>query len=261
MSAPNYSETSQTGRDGQPASFGTWAESHEGLECLKCPAPHVCPVSPVSEGQDLEAELIALAAQNACTQLNTARTRRFKLLQDLKAVQKQVGRQSQIGDLTTAFDEWYRLSLKFLDPAKTRDDYEAKFLSEFPKVRFATGEGKLATALDNVAKLSGNQLPIIPCKPKAHESWRRLAALHRQLALLRAKPTYFLSYRDAAKVFDEMTHQQAFDITGALNTLGVIEIVCKGKAGLNSRKAAEFRYLLPQTESGAEEDADDEIPF
>ena len=88
----------------------------------------------------------------------------------------------------------------------------------------------------------------------APESWRRLAALHRELALLRAKPTYFLSYRDAAKVFDGMTHQQAFDITGALNTLGVIEIVCKGKAGLNSRKAAEFRYLLPQTEGGAEEE-------
>ena len=133
MSAPNYSETNQTGHDGQPASWGTWAESHEGLECLKCPEPHVFPVSPVPEGQDLEAKLIALAALNACTQLNTARTRRFKLLQDLKAVQKQVGRRLQIGDLTTAFDEWYRLSLKFLDPAKTRDDYEAKFLSDFQK--------------------------------------------------------------------------------------------------------------------------------
>jgi hypothetical protein len=35
----------------------------------------------------------------------------------------------------------------------------------------------------------------------------------------------------------------------------VIEIVRKGKAGLNSRKAAEFRYLLPETESSEEEDS------
>jgi hypothetical protein len=166
-------------------------------------------------------------------------------LRDLKALQKQIGRKLQVAELTIAFDEWHRLSLHFLDPTKTRDYYEAKFLSEFAKVRFGTGDGTLMTALENVAKLSGNQLPIVPCKPNAHESWRRLAALHRELALLRAKPTYFLSYRDAAKVFDEMTHQQAFDITGALNTLGVIEIVCKGKAGLNAGKAAEFRYLLP----------------
>jgi hypothetical protein len=224
-----------------------WLESPNSHGCPESPK---CPVSPVSAGQDLQAELKALAAQNACTQLNTARTRRFKLLQDLKAVQKQIGRKLQIGELATAFDEWYRLSLKFLDPAKTLDDYEAKFLSEFAKVRFATGEGRLATALENVAKLSTSQLPIIPGKSNAPESWRRLAALHHELARLRAKPTYFLSYRDAAKVFDGMTHQQAFDITGALFTLGVIDFVSRGKAGLNGRKAAEFRNLW--TDSGTE---------
>jgi hypothetical protein len=221
-------------------------ESHEGRECLKFLKHHMSPkspVSPVSEGQGLEKQLRALAASNACTQLNTARTRRFKLLQDLKAVQKQIGRQLKAVELETAFDEWYRLSLAFLDPAKTRDDYEAKFLSEFAKVRFATGEGRLATALENVAILSASQLPIILGKPNAPESWRRLLALHYELARLRAKQTYFLSYRDAAKVFDGMTHQQAFDITGALFTLGVIDFVSKGKAGLNSRKAAEFRNL------------------
>jgi hypothetical protein len=197
----------------------------------------------VSEGQGLEKQLRALAARNACTQLNAARTRRFKLLQDLKAVEKQIGRKLKAVELETAFDEWYRLSLAFLDPAKTRDCYEAKFLSEFAKVRFATGEGRLATALENVAKLSRSQLPIIPGKPNATENWRRLLALHYELARLRAEPTYFLSYRDAARVFDGMTHQQAFDITGALFTLGVIDFVSKGKAGLNSGKAAEFRNL------------------
>jgi hypothetical protein len=178
--------------------------------------------------------------------LHTAKHCSHKAIQivtDLKAVQKQIGRKLKAAELETAFDEWYRLSLKLLDPAKTRDCYEAKFLSEFAKVRFATGEGRLATALENVAKLSASQLPIIPSKPNAPESWRRLTALHYELACLRAKPTYFLSYRDAARVFDGMTRQQAFDITGALFTLGVIDFVSKGKAGLNSGKATEFRNL------------------
>jgi hypothetical protein len=51
-----------------------------------------------------------------------------------------------------------------------------------------------------------------------------------------------------------LNHQRAYDITGALVRLDVIEIVSKGKAGLNSRKAAEFRYVLPQTENPCDDD-------
>jgi hypothetical protein len=106
-------------------------------EYPKSPMSPMSLVYPVSNGQaldtELEKKLKALAAQNACTQLNTARTRRFKLLRDLKAVQKRIGRKLQVAELTIAFDEWHRLSLHFLDTAKTRDYYEAKFLSEFSK--------------------------------------------------------------------------------------------------------------------------------
>jgi len=231
--------------------------SPESPESPVCPESHVFPVS---EGQAVDGELDkllkALAPQNACTQLNTARTRRFKLLRDLKAVEKQIKRKLQLAELTIAFDEWHRLSLPFVDPAKTREHYEAKFLSEYPKVRFATGEGMLATALENVAKLPPNQLPVISGKPNAPESWRRLAALHRELSRLSVKPTHFLSYRDATKVSDGMSHQEAYAITGALVTLGVIEIVSNGKPGVNSGEAAEFCYLLPVSENGAENEGE-----
>jgi hypothetical protein len=217
-------------------------------ESREYPESHV---SPVSEGQAVDGEmdkrLKALAAQNACTQLNTARTRRFKLLRDLKAVEKEIGRKLKVAELAIAFDEWHRLSLPFLDPATTREQYEAKFLSEYAKVRFATGEGTLATALENVAKLSSDQLLMISAKPNAPDSWRRLAALHCELSRLTIDG-YFLSYRDAAKVFDGLSHQEAYEITGALATLGVITFVGKGQPGLNSGKAAEFRYLLSQSE-------------
>ncbi|HEY4273169.1 MAG TPA: CHC2 zinc finger domain-containing protein [Candidatus Udaeobacter sp.] len=222
------------------------ADCSKSREYPARPASPARPESPVSEGQAVDGEVSALerlAAQNACTQVNTARARRFKLLRDLKAVQKTTGRKLQISELTIAFDQWHRLSLPFLDPAKTRDNYEAKFLSEFRKVRFATGEGTLATALENVAKLSPDQVPEIPNKPNAPERWRRLAALHRELSRLCGKPVHFLAYRDAAKVVDGLTHQQAYEVTGALSTLGLIDIVNKGKAGLDTGEAAEFRYL------------------
>jgi hypothetical protein len=39
----------------------------------------------------------------------------------------------------------------------------------------------------------------------------------------------------------------------ALARLGVIEIVRKGKAGLNGGEAAEFRYLLSQADKNEDE--------
>jgi hypothetical protein len=218
----------------------------------------------VSNGQGLDAEkkkmLRALASRNACTDRNTAGKRRFKLVRDLKAIEKGIVYELETGELMVAFDEWYLLSQLFLDPAKTHDDYWIAFLAELEKVRVPTGEGALAKGLDNISKLSLDQLPVIPGYGAAPEKCRRLMALHRELHRLSANRTYFLSYRDAAKACKGLSHQEAHTITvGVLVRYGVVKILSKGKAGLNSREAAEFRYLLPESES-AEED-DDEIPF
>jgi len=201
----------------------------------------------MSNGQGLEEELKALAARNACTERGTARKKRFQLLRDLRAVEKRIGRELTTGELMPTFEEWYRLSQPFLDPAKTRDDYLAAFLAELRKVRFPTGEGDTFNkALEAVSKLSVSELPVIPGIPNADESWRRIAALHRELSRLCANGTYFLSYRGAAKVCDGLSHQAAHTLTFALARLGVVKIVRKGQARLNGGKTAEFRYLLPQ---------------
>jgi len=165
------------------------------------------------------------------------------------------GRKLNTAELMRVFSEWYRLSQPFLSPAETRDDHLAAFLAELEKVRVPTGESDtINKALEAVSKLSVSELPVIPGAPDAPENWRRLAALHRELSRLAANGTYFLSYRDAAKVCDGLSHQFAHTITFALARLGVIKIVNKGKVGLNSGEAAEFRYLLSQTENRGEED-------
>jgi len=133
-----------------------------------------------------------------------------------------------------------------LDPEKTRDSYLASFLAELGKVRVPTGEGDtLNKALENVSKLSVSELPLIPGEIRAPESWRRIAALHREMSRLSTNKnkTYFLGCRDAAKASPGLSHSEAYKINLALARLGVIEILRTGDARPNG-KASKFRYLL-----------------
>jgi len=222
--------------------------SHEYPKSRECPESLRSPVSPVSNGQGLEGELKGLAARNACTERNTARSRRWRLLRDLKAVEKGIGRKLNLDERLPVFAEWHRLSLPFLDPAKSRDAYLAAFLKELGDVRIPTGEGDtLNKALEAVSKFTEPELPIIPGLAAAAESWRRLLALHRELSSrsTRKNKTYFLSYRDAAKAHSGLSHQLAYDVTRVFDQLGFIKTVDKGQARANGGKAAEFLYLLP----------------
>jgi hypothetical protein len=237
-------------------------EYPKSLETLKSPESPKFPsvscvsVSPVSEGQGLEKELQRLATRNACTSAgDLPEKKRFKLARDLVAVEKRIGRDLTLAEIKRTCDKWEGASTPFLG-WDDDDHHFTKLLAELTKVRVPTGEGDtLNKALEAVSKLSLHQLPEIPGCAVAPERWRRIAALHRELSRLGANGKYFLSYRDAAKVYAGLSHQQAYDITtGALVRAGVIRIDNKGRAGLNSSKAAEFRYLLPQTENPCDDD-------
>ena len=246
----------------------------EQPESPECPEPRECPRSlgfPVShadpmsngqgQGKDLLAEkdLKGLAALNACTARNTARPQRFQLLRDLKAIELRWG-VLDTAELMLTFDEWFRLSKPFLDSQKTREDYLAAFLAEFGKVRVPTGEGQtIEEALTCVSRLSSSKLPVIPDMPDAAESWRRIAALHRDLSRRSANGIYFVTCRDAAKAFPGLSHQTAYNINLALAQLGVIEIVHKGDARPSGGKAAQFRYLLPLAENAADESEEQDV--
>ena len=166
-------------------------------------------------------------------------------MRDLNAVEKRLARRLKPDELMRAFNKWYRFSLPYLDPKKTRDDYLARFLGEVGKVRVPTGEGEaLKKALEHVWTLSVFELPGLPGIAHAPESWRRLAALHRELARQSANGTYFLGCRDAAKASPGLIHQTAYNINLALDRVGVIKIVRVGDARPGGN-ASEFRYLLP----------------
>jgi CHC2 zinc finger len=215
------------------------------------------PCVSVSEGQDaLQQEVKALAAQNACIIGDNPEDDLWQLARDLKGVEKRTGRRLSHNERLLAFGEWYSQSQPFLDPAKSREDYFTMLLSYLAKVRVPRGEGVIGEALQVVRQLSDSDLPVIREYPNAPRIMRLLAALHKELSRrsTRKDKTYFLAYRDAAKICDGLSHQKAHQLTYALVELGVIEIVRRGKAVPNSREAAEFRYLLSQRENHADED-------
>ncbi|MGH7983239.1 MAG: hypothetical protein ACREFF_08855 [Candidatus Udaeobacter sp.] len=199
-------------------------------------------------GQEPPEIVRGLAAANACKKRCTASKALFGLTRDLSAIERPTGREAKIADLIPFVDEWYRVSEPFLDAEKTRDDYLAELVAGLRKVRVPTGEGEtLNKALQAVAKLSPSELPLLPGLPNAPESWRRLAALHRELSRRTGGSTYFLGCRDAAKAFPGLSYQAACHINAALERLGVIKTVRVGDQRPNG-KASEFRYLLSQSE-------------
>jgi hypothetical protein len=230
------------------------SKSHE-YPCVSCVS--VSPCVSVSEGQGtLEQELKALAAQYACTGIEKPEDMLWQFARDVKAVEKRIGRKLNDSERLLAFDEWRRLSQSFLDQSKTASDYFTMFLAQLKKVRVPTSEGVIEQALQVVSKLSDSDLPELPGYLNASRKARLIAALHRELSCRseRKDKTYFLSYRDAARVCDGLSHQEAHTITFALDESGVIKIVSKGQSGANGGKAAEFVYLLSQSENGAEDD-------
>ena len=206
------------------------------------PESHGFPVYPVSNSHELEKELEELAEGNACTERDTARERRWQLERDLLAVQKRIARKLAPDELMKTFDKWYRTSQPHLDRKKTRDDYLGAFFAELGKVRVPTGDGEaLQTALARIATVP---LPELPGIANAPESWRKVAALHRELARQSVNGTYFLSCRDAAKAYEGLNKDSAGNINHALaRQLSVIEFVRVGDARPGG-KASEFRYLL-----------------
>jgi hypothetical protein len=211
----------------------------------------------VSEGNDDEKALEMLAGRNACQARNTARKRLWQLARDLSALEKKVHRELEIAEILVACSEWYRLSQPFLDPAETYETYLAALVAALRKVRVPTGEGEtIEKALKAVSKLLASQLPEIPGYPNAPESWRRVAALHRELSRLCRHNTYFMSCRDAAQVHPGLSYQAVSNINHALERLGVIKVVRVGDQHPNG-KASEFRYLLGDTTVCVEEEEQD----
>ena len=204
------------------------------------PEFHGFPVYPVSNCLELEKELEELTVRNACAERNTARKTRWQLARDLIAVEKKISRKLSPGELIRTFDKWYRVSELHLDLKKSRADYVAAFLAELGKVRVPTGEGEaLKSAL---ARASMYPSPEIPGMPDAPESWRSLAALHRELARQSPNGIYFLSCRDAAKAHPRLNKDSANTINRALAQLGVIKLKRVGVAKPGGN-ASEFCFL------------------
>jgi hypothetical protein len=218
--------------------------SPQGPVTRHSPGPLGSRESPMSNGQGLEARLKILAERNACSLVDVVKDKRFQLARDVRAVELKLRRELTFEEQMLVLNEWYRQSDDIAVGKGTRDQHLAAFIAELGKVRVPTGEGDtLNKALERIKCLEGSELPSIPGMKRAPESWRRLAALHREMWRLTGGNIYFLSCRDAAKASPGLRHQTAHHINSILERHGVIKVVTVGDTRPNGR-ASTFRYLL-----------------
>ena len=238
----------------QPESreYADWSESSMSPELAECSELAVSSVS--SNGQALQAELRTLAAHCQCMAPRTSEKKRFHLLRGLIAIQERHGRKLSNTEVTLAIEEWHRLSQPVLDAQETLEHHLLHGLAELRKVKVALGREVISQAIEVVLRLPVSELPVIPGMANAPESLRRVAALHRELSWRSTKKEkrYFLGCRDAAKAYPGLSKSEAAIINNALVQLGVIEVLRPGEQ-IPGGLASEFRYLLPETDSTAED--------
>jgi hypothetical protein len=127
------------------------------------------------------------------------------------------------------------------------DKHLAHFLREIDKVKKPIG-GDVAfrRMIQTVAKLPVDELPVISgFEDGGPISWRRIAALHRELAKQANGGVYKLSCRDTADALEGWSFQDAFALNDALVEAGVITKAENGAAGKRKGVATKWRYLLP----------------
>ena len=219
--------------------------------------------TPVSRTQVL-CELRSLGEQHARRKKGkkgAERAARYELARAVAGLQLCLGRQLSFDERATALNAWYEKSKVFT--MMEYDEQLALFMKELKTVKKPIG-GDVAfrRMVQAVAKLPANELPVISAFKGAPEIWRRVAALHRELARQAKGGVYPLSSRDTASALG-WEHQSAHALNDVLVELRVIEKAENGAAGKRKGVATKWCYLLPlyPIEVGAMADDDDNLPF
>ena len=163
----------------------------------------------------------------------------------VRGLEQCLGRELSFDEQVAAFNGWYKKGAAFM-----RGKYDkqlALFLRERASVKKPRG-GDIAfrRMVKTVAELPASELPVISgFEGAAPETWRRVAALHREKARHAKGGVYELSCRDTANALEGWDHRDAHALNDALAKAGVIEKVEKGAVGKRKGVAARWRYLLP----------------
>jgi hypothetical protein len=221
---------------------------------------------PVRTDASTHVTLRALGERCACPKKGNERRSRFELAREVRAFAQCLGRQLSFGEQVTAFNGWYEKG----KPNMTTDydNQLALFLREQASVKKPKGgDVEFRRMVLTVAKLPVSELPVISAfEGEAPETWRRVAALHREKARQAKGGVYELSSRDTANALEGWDHQAAHALNDVLAEAGVIKKAENGAAGKQRGKATKWRYLLPlegNGEKAADAAADDEhdLPY
>ena len=180
------------------------------------------------------------------------RDSRYELAREIKGFQERIRRELSYEEHKTVIKAWFSKSTNM---EQNFDKHLAASLYEVTTVKKPKGgNGDFQRLVKTVSDTPVDKLPVIPREPDACEDWRRLAALHRELARRSKDGVYVLSLRDAASAIAGLDKDQVAHANTALVRLGVIEKVDSGAAGKRKGVAARWRYLLPPDDNAADEE-------
>jgi hypothetical protein len=189
------------------------------------------------------------------------RSARFELARAVRGLELCLGRKLSFDERVTALKAWYEKS-----KAVTKMEYDkqlALFMKELTSVKKPKGgDVEFRRMVQTVAKLPASELPAIDAfEGEAPETWRRVAALHREKARQAKGSVYELSSRDTGDALG-WDHQAAHALNDVLEEAGVIKKAENGAAGKRKGVATKWRYLLPlDGDVGASQNEEEDCPF
>ena len=174
---------------------------------------------------------------------NTSHRNLCKLAGALLAVEQNTGSQLDNLEVCEAFDQWHALSLPFLNPKQSKDDYLLEFLDARANVKNPLQKSAADVAWERAANA--------PIPPEAVERGLsdppicRMIAFCRELQLLHGNEPFFLSPYTVQRFFNQANHSTAAYWLGGLCELGILTKIAPGSPRVWAA-SYKFNFVRPQ---------------
>jgi len=163
----------------------------------------------------------------------------FELARRVRGLEEAAGGKYSLAALRAAIKTWCALN-PHLGDVQMEVDYMAEFMDAYQGVRVPAGS---EPTLDAAWRVALEAAPV-PEAAEYGEALGMLAAWCRELQRTAGSRAFYLGSRTVADRFDLAVPMLAWRRLRLLCTIGVLELVEPGRAGLRG-EAAKFRYRLP----------------
>jgi hypothetical protein len=234
-----------------PAAETTTVRSHSLTSFTTSPACSACSAFTTSQTEIavLDADEEAAILQCVPTDIHQNHDLIFKLARAVKGLEKKSGTSISMPRSRAIIVRWHGLSLRFLRPGQSLDDYFFEFLAALECVKYPLGEGVLDIAWKNAQSATPPPEAMILDDPGK----RLLVCLCRELQRASGDISFYLAARTIQRLFRQEHPMEGWRWLGGLCRIGILKLTKRGrKRGKDSAgETNEYKYLpkIPKADS------------